>query len=65
MKAPLEWLLSYTDVKINGREEIHAFAGEMTLSGTKVESVESTGQQITDVVVAKCISVRKHENIIR
>ncbi len=62
MKAPLEWLLSYTDVKINGREEIHAFAGEMTLSGTKVESVESTGQQITDVVVAKCISVRKHEN---
>ena len=62
MVAPLKWLLSYTDLKINSKEEIHELAEEMTLSGTKVEEVVSKGAEINRVVVAKCLQVEKHEN---
>lgn len=37
MKAPLKWLLSYTDIDVKSKEEIHDLASLMTLSGTKVE----------------------------
>ena len=62
MIAPLKWLLSYTDLNINSKEEIHALASEMTLTGTKVEEVVSRGEEINKVVVAKCLEVRRHEN---
>ena len=62
MLAPLKWLLSYTDLKINTKEEIHELASEMTLTGTKVEEVISKGEEINRVVVAKCLEVRRHEN---
>ena len=62
MIAPLKWLLSYTDLNINSKEEIHELAEEMTLSGTKVEEVVSKGADINRVVVAKCLQVEKHEN---
>lgn len=62
MLAPLKWLLSYTDLKINTKEEIHELASEMTLTGTKVEEVVSKGEEIDRVVVAKCLEVRRHEN---
>ncbi len=62
MIAPLKWLLSYTDLNINSKEEIHALAEEMTLTGTKVEEVVSKGAEIDKVVVAKCLEVRRHEN---
>lgn len=45
MLAPLKWLLSYTDLKINTKEEIHELASEMTLTGTKVEEVVSKGER--------------------
>ena len=62
MVAPLKWLLSYTDLNINSKEEIHELAEEMTLSGTKVEEVISKGAEINRVVVAKCLQVERHEN---
>ena len=62
MVAPLKWLLSYTDLNINSKEEIHELAEEMTLSGTKVEEVVSKGAEINRVVVAKCLQVERHEN---
>ena len=40
MKAPVKWLLDYTDLKITTDEQIHELASEMTLSGSKVESVD-------------------------
>ncbi len=62
MIAPLKWLVSYTDLNINTKEDIHRLADEMTLSGSKVEEVVSKGGEIQRVVVAKCLSVQKHEN---
>lgn len=62
MVAPLKWLLSYTDLDINTKEDIHKLADEMTLSGSKVEEVVSKGSEIQRVVVAKCLSVKRHEN---
>lgn len=62
MIAPLKWLLSYTNLNITTKEEIHELASEMTLSGSKVEEVVSKGAEIERVVVAKCLEVRRHEN---
>ena len=62
MIAPLKWLLSYTDLNINTKEEVHELASEMTLSGTKVEEVVSKGDDISRVVVAKCLQVERHTN---
>ncbi len=62
MIAPLKWLLSYTDLDINTKEEIHHLASEMTLTGSKVEEVVSKGAEIERVVVAKCLEVKDHEN---
>lgn len=60
MIAPLKWLLSYTDLNINSKEEIKELADEMTLSGSKVEEVVSKGADINRVVVAKCLEVVRH-----
>lgn len=62
MKAPLKWLLSYTDIDVKTKKEIHDFASAMTISGTKVESVENQAEEIEKVVVGKCIEVVPHEN---
>ena len=62
MKAPVKWLLSYTDVVADTKEAIHELASEMTLSGTKVESVDAQGAEIEKVVVGRCEAVRPHEN---
>lgn len=62
MIAPLKWLLSYTDLNISSKEQIHELASEMTLSGSKVEEVVSKGAEISKVVVAKCLDVARHEN---
>ena len=62
MKAPVEWMLSYTDIKAETKEEIHELASNMTLSGSKVESVDSVGAEITGVVIALVTDVKPHAN---
>lgn len=62
MKAPVKWLLDYTDLKITTDEQIHELANLMTLSGSKVESVDKLTSEIQKVVVAKCVSLKRHEN---
>ena len=62
MKAPVEWLLSYTDIKAETKEEIHELASQMTLSGSKVESVDNVGADVTGVVIGLVTEVRPHEN---
>ena len=37
MLAPLKWLLSYTDLKINTTEESPELQRELTLTGTMVQ----------------------------
>ena len=62
MKAPVKWLLDYTDLKITTDEQIHELASEMTLSGSKVESVDKLESEIKRVVVSKCVECKRHEN---
>ena len=60
MKTSIEWLLSYTDIEKN--IDPKKLASDMTISGSKVESVETKGAEIQRVVVGKCLSVRPHED---
>lgn len=62
MIAPIKWLLKYTDVKAESPEEIHNLGSEMTLSGSKVEAIESKGADIQNVLVGYCFEVKDHEN---
>ena len=62
MKAPVKWLTDYTDFKVTTSDEIKKLASEMTLSGSKVETVDTQCSDITRVVVARCDSIKKHEN---
>lgn len=62
MKAPLKWLVSYTDIEIENKEDILKFASDMTMSGTKVEGIENKADEISKVVVGKCIELYPHEN---
>ncbi len=62
MKAPVEWMLSYTDIKAETKEEIRELASQMTLSGSKVESVDRVGAEISNVVIGLVKEVRPHEN---
>ena len=59
MLAPLSWLKDYVDIDIDEKE----FGDKMTLTGTKLESIEkrSTGK-LKNVVSAKVLAMAKHEN---
>lgn len=56
MKAPLSWLSDFTDIKVSPKE----YADAMTMSGSKVETVEVQGEEISKVVVGKIIEISKH-----
>lgn len=58
MKAPLSWLRAYTDIN----SDPHTLASDMTISGSKVETIEKQGADIDKVVVAQCVSIARHEN---
>ena len=60
MKTSISWLLSYTDIDKN--IDPHQLASDMTISGSKVESVETQGAEISRVVVGHCLEVAPHEN---
>lgn len=61
MKVPVNWLRDYIDINMDIRE----FAEAMTLSGSKVEGVESPGEEISNVVVGKILTLEKHPNADR
>ncbi len=56
MKVPISWLKDYVDINCSPKE----YADAMTMSGSKVEGVENTGEEIQKVVVAQIISIEKH-----
>ena len=57
MKLPLSWLKDYTDLAGVSPKEYDA---KMTMSGSKVESVDYLGQEIQNVVTGKVLSVEPH-----
>ena len=58
MKTSIEWLKEYADINVSNKE----LADILTLTGSKVETVEEKGEDIKNVVVGKILSIEKHPN---
>lgn len=58
MKLSREWLSEFTDIKATDKE----YSDAMTLSGSKVEGWEVTGEEISGVVVGRVTKIVRHEN---
>lgn len=56
MKTSVEWLKEYSDINVSNKE----LADILTLTGSKVETVEEKGENIKNVVVGKILSIEKH-----
>ncbi len=56
MNLSMKWLNDYVKIDVPPRE----FAHKMTMSGSKVEGYEIEGEEISNVVVGKILSVEKH-----
>lgn len=58
MKASIEWLKEYSDIDI----ETQKLGDILTMTGSKVETIEQKGNDIKNVVVGKILEIKKHEN---
>lgn len=56
-----KWLNSYLEPNLNDIDD-KAFAARMTMTGSKVESIERFGDDISGVYIAKILSIKPHEN---
>jgi phenylalanyl-tRNA synthetase beta chain len=62
MRLPLKWLNDYVDVSdINIKTLMHG----LTMSGSKVETLDYIGEEIENVVAGKILSVDKHPDADR
>ncbi len=58
MKLSVEWLKEFVDISESSKD----IAAALTMSGSKVETVEHLGADITNVVVGRVESVVRHPN---
>lgn len=58
MNLSMKWLSDYVKIE----KPIREYCYDMTMSGSKVEGYEIEGEEITNVVVGKILSVVPHEN---
>ena len=58
MKASIEWLKEYSDIDVSANE----LGDILTMTGSKVETIDSTGYDIKNVVVGKILEIEKHPN---
>lgn len=58
MKVPISWLKEFVNIDI----DIKTLADKLTMTGTKVEKIEHLGQDITNVIVGKVVSIIQHSN---
>ena len=56
MKASVEWLSEYSDINVDTQE----LGDILTMTGSKVETIEQRGKDIKNVVVGKIVEVTKH-----
>ena len=56
MKASIEWLKDYSDIDVNSKE----LGDILTMTGSKVETIDSKGNDIKNVVVGKILEIEKH-----
>ena len=57
MKVPLSWLKEFVNLEDLTAEEI---AKKLTLAGSEISSIETTGGDIPGVIIGKVLSVSKH-----
>lgn len=56
MKASIDWLKDYADINVNTKE----LGDILTMTGSKVETIDITGEDIKNVVVGKILEIQKH-----
>lgn len=56
MLVSLKWLRDYVDIDLDAQ----TFGDKMTMTGTKTETVEYYGQEISNVVVGKILKIEDH-----
>ena len=56
MKTSIEWLKDYSDIDVSPKE----LGDILTMTGSKVETIESKGDDIKNVVVGKILEIEKH-----
>ncbi len=59
MKLSLNWLKDYVQTNNISAKEI---ADNLTMSGSKVETIINDGGKINNIVVGKVLNIKKHEN---
>ena len=58
MNLSLKWLADYVDCGVSAKD----FCSGMTMSGSKVETYETEGAEVKNVIVGKLLSITPHEN---
>ena len=56
MKTSIEWLREYSDIDVSTKE----LADILTMTGSKVETLESKGDDIKNVFVGKILEIQRH-----
>lgn len=56
MKASIEWLKEFSDINISTNQ----LSEILTMTGSKVEDIEESGNDIRNVVVGKILTIEKH-----
>ena len=61
MKVPMSWFGDYTDISgITPKE----YNDAVTMTGSKVETIENMGKDIQNVVTGKILEIEKHPESI-
>ena len=58
MKASVEWLNEYADIDVSAKE----LGDILTMTGSKVETIDDKSEEIKNVVVGKILEVKKHKS---
>lgn len=58
MNLSMKWLNEFVSINV----PMKTFAADMTMSGSKVESYETEGEDLSNIIVGKVLSVDKHPN---
>ncbi len=58
MKTSIEWLQDYSKINV----DVKTLADRLTMTGSKVETIEQKGNDIKNVVVGKILEIKKHPN---
>lgn len=59
MFVPLKWLREYVDID---EIDVEKLSNGLVMSGSKVERVETLGEEIDKVVVGRILEIRRHPN---